>query len=497
MESTLEQIFGTYTSWKMDDTTWVISFMNGTEYMYLLEGTKKALLLDTGYGAGNLRKYIEALTDKPLVVANTHYHPDHAGGNGEFETVCMSHGAKLDAPSVDNQGAVPFDLTQLPYPDYEKIYVGEGDKIDLGNRTVEIWDALPAHCNSSLFFMDRGHRMLFCGDELEAGQVMMFDNSKNYEATYNIRERLCNFKENLLQIKGHADSFDYLLPNHNGCPIAKSYLDDYIGLVDSVFAGTAAIEDRLNHPFVEMDPEAPNLCRVCYKTACIFAKKEEILSVYGKENRLQAFIFDLDGVIVFTDKFHYQAWKKMADKKDIYFDETINNRLRGVSRAESLEIILEQYKGEPLSEKDKEQMMKEKNAEYRKLLETMTPDDVTEDVRNTLKKLRQMGHKLAVGSSSKNAGFILEKVDLKDMFDAVSDGNNITRSKPDPEVFEKAGMYLHESPQNCIVVEDAYAGIDAAKAAGMIAVGVGDASGYAKADYRVDKFSELLRVKRD
>lgn len=95
MKPTLEQIFGTYMSWKIDDTTWVINFMNGTENMYLLEGEEKALLLDTGYGAGNLRPYVERLTEKPVIVANTHYHPDHSGGNGEFEEVYVSRGEGL------------------------------------------------------------------------------------------------------------------------------------------------------------------------------------------------------------------------------------------------------------------------------------------------------------------------------------------------------------------------------------------------------------------
>lgn len=209
---------------------------------------------------------------------------------------------------------------------------------------------------------------------------------------------------------------------------------------------------------------------------------------------MKAFIFDLDGVIVFTDKFHYQAWKKMADGMGIYFDEKINNRLRGVSRAESLEIILERYEGEPLSAERKAELMEEKNNTYRELLSTMTPADVTDEVRRTLKALHERGCKLAIGSSSKNAKFILEKVELLDAFDAISDGNNITHSKPDPEVFSKAGEFLGEKPDNCIVVEDAYAGIDAAKAAGMTAVGIGDASGYAKADVKIRTFSELLKL---
>lgn len=209
---------------------------------------------------------------------------------------------------------------------------------------------------------------------------------------------------------------------------------------------------------------------------------------------MKAFIFDLDGVIVFTDKFHYQAWKRMADEMGIYFDETINNRLRGVSRAESLEIILERYEGVPLTAEKKAELMETKNNTYRELLATMTPADVSDEVRNTLKELRARGCKLAIGSSSRNAKFILEKVELLEAFDAISDGNNITHSKPDPEVFVKAGEFLGEKPENCIVVEDAYAGIDAAKAAKMTAVGIGDAAGYEKADVKIHGFAELLNL---
>lgn len=208
---------------------------------------------------------------------------------------------------------------------------------------------------------------------------------------------------------------------------------------------------------------------------------------------MKAFIFDLDGVIVFTDKFHYQAWKKMADGMGIYFDEIINNRLRGVSRAESLEIILEKC-DQKLTDEKKAELMEEKNNTYRELLKTMTPADVTDTVRDTLKQLRKAGYKLAIGSSSKNAKFILERVGLTDAFDAISDGTNIIHSKPDPEVFVKAGEFLGVEAAECVVVEDAYAGIDAAKAAGMKAIGIGDASGYERADYQIQTFEELLGI---
>ncbi len=208
---------------------------------------------------------------------------------------------------------------------------------------------------------------------------------------------------------------------------------------------------------------------------------------------MKAFIFDLDGVLVFTDKYHYQGWKMIADKLGIPFDEEVNNRLRGVSRMDSLEIILENY-DKTLSQEEKEKLAEEKNDYYRGLLGNMTPDDVADEVRATLAELRKRGHKLAIGSSSKNTKFILEKTNLTDAFDAISDGTNIVKSKPDPEVFLKAAEFLSEDPSNCVVVEDAYSGVDAAKAGGMIAVGIGEASGYEKTDHPIKSFKEILDI---
>lgn len=208
----------------------------------------------------------------------------------------------------------------------------------------------------------------------------------------------------------------------------------------------------------------------------------------------RALIFDLDGVIVHTDKYHYQAWKQMADKRSIYFDQEINNRLRGVSRLESLEIILERYEGEPLSQQQKEAMAEEKNEIYRDLLKTMTPDEVDPSVRETLAELRRRGCRLALGSSSKNARFILAQTGLTDAFDAISDGTNIMNSKPDPEVFLKAAQFLGVAPGECAVVEDACAGIEAAKAGGMLAIAIGDAVCDERADYRLESFEQLLEL---
>lgn len=206
-----------------------------------------------------------------------------------------------------------------------------------------------------------------------------------------------------------------------------------------------------------------------------------------------AVIFDLDGVICFTDHYHYLAWKTVADKLGIYFDEIINNRLRGVSRMESLEIILEKY-DKPLTAEEKTALAEEKNGIYKELLKNMTEKDLSSEVRETLKELRNRGLKLAIGSSSKNTQFILERIGLKGFFDAVSDGNNISNSKPDPEVFLKAADFIGEQPQNCLVVEDAYAGIDAACAGGFDSAAIGDAAGYEKATCRMKKFSDLLEI---
>ena len=202
---------------------------------------------------------------------------------------------------------------------------------------------------------------------------------------------------------------------------------------------------------------------------------------------IKGFIFDLHGVIVFTDKLHYQAWKRMADRLGIPFDETVNNRLRGVSREESLDIILENAHGPALDAEEKRRLAEEKNTYYRELLEELTPNAVEEKVKDTLVKLRQRGFRLAIGSSSKNAGLILERTGIAGLFDAVSDGNNIQRSKPDPEVFLKAAAFLGLEPVDCAVIEDAEAG-------GMFAVAVHSAAGCPLADVSLGTFEELLNI---
>lgn len=210
--------------------------------------------------------------------------------------------------------------------------------------------------------------------------------------------------------------------------------------------------------------------------------------------RYKGIIFDLDGVICHTDHYHYLAWKQLADKLGIYFDETINNRLRGVSRMDSLAIILERWTGVPLSDEEKVALANEKNEIYKELLKQMSAKDLSLEVKETLEQLRTEGLMLAIGSSSRNARFILGQIGLGDYFDAISDGNNITKSKPHPEVFLMAAEYLMLKPDECLVVEDAKAGIDAAVAAGMDSAAIGDAFGYSRATYDLNTFSKLKQI---
>ena len=181
---------------------------------------------------------------------------------------------------------------------------------------------------------------------------------------------------------------------------------------------------------------------------------------------IKAVIFDLDGVIVSTDDYHYRAWKKISDEEGIYFDREINERLRGVSRMESLDIILEKANRE-YSQEEKNSFAERKNSLYRNLLEELTPSDILPGVMNVLETLKQNNIKVAIGSSSKNTEFILSKIGLHEYFDAISDGTQIKNSKPDPEVFLLAAKKLCIEPKNCLVVEDADAGVEAGLTGGM------------------------------
>lgn len=209
--------------------------------------------------------------------------------------------------------------------------------------------------------------------------------------------------------------------------------------------------------------------------------------------KIEAVIFDLDGVIVSTDECHYRAWKKTADEEGIYFDRKINDRLRGVSRMDSLEIVLE--RAERLyTDEEKVELAERKNNYYKEYIKKLTKDDILNGVNENLAELKAKGIKVAIGSSSKNTPDILKYIGLDNYFDAVSDGNNIRKSKPDPEVFLKAADMLGVPYEKCLVVEDADSGIEAGKRAGMYTLAVNNAKGadYSLADLSAGKITDYI-----
>ncbi len=204
----------------------------------------------------------------------------------------------------------------------------------------------------------------------------------------------------------------------------------------------------------------------------------------------KGFIFDLDGVIVDTAKYHYRAWKKLADQLGFKFTHKHNELLKGVSRKRSLEILLAIGKISA-SDEQKEYWMHSKNQEYLKYIRKMTAEEILPDVPKVLNFLNSNNQPIALGSASKNAEEILTRVGLLKDFKTLVDGTHVSKAKPDPEVFLKGAALLGIKPQNCVVFEDASAGIEAAKAAGMTAIGIGKSSNLPGADYVFSDFTEI------
>lgn len=190
------------------------------------------------------------------------------------------------------------------------------------------------------------------------------------------------------------------------------------------------------------------------------------------KKEIKAVLFDLDGVIVFTDRYHYLGWKKLADERGWAFDEEVNNGCRGVPRMESLEVIL-RHNGVELPEAEKEELATRKNAYYVELLKGINEEDVYPGAVEFLKKIRATGVKTSLCSSSKNAPLVLESLGLAGYFDAVVTGADISKAKPDPEIFLLGAKWVGVEPENCVVFEDAPSGVAGALAAGMACVGVG------------------------
>ena len=276
----LTEIFGSYMSWKINEDTWIINSMEGSQNMYLLEGTERALLVDTLWGAGNLRGHVESLTSLPISVINTHGHLDHSGGNGEWESVMMLPGAVSDLVTCYRS---PFDVSKLPHPDYEKRLVHDGDIIDLGGRRLEIMD-ISAHSNGSLALLDDKSGMLFVGDEFESHQVLMYEvESGDFPGRpeFILKDRLLAHRRNMLRLLARRERWSMIMPAHNGAPIAASYLEDYIGLTEHIFAGDAQIEDKLNHKYAEAGDPEHRLCRMRWKKASFFVVKADLMALWG------------------------------------------------------------------------------------------------------------------------------------------------------------------------------------------------------------------------
>lgn len=209
--------------------------------------------------------------------------------------------------------------------------------------------------------------------------------------------------------------------------------------------------------------------------------------------RYQAIIFDLDGVICHTDEYHYMAWKEIAQELEIPYSRAINNRMRGIDRMASLEVLLEGSNKKFSLARRKEYAAK-KNMKYRNLLNNLSQEDLDPDVKDTLKEVKAAGLKMAIGSSSKNTKFILERLGLDNFFDAVADGTDVIHAKPNPEVFLIAAARMAIQPDACLVVEDAKSGVLAAQAAGMDAAAIGEAAELGLAKYTLARLSDLLKI---
>ena len=188
---------------------------------------------------------------------------------------------------------------------------------------------------------------------------------------------------------------------------------------------------------------------------------------------LKALIFDLDGVLTDTAKYHYLAWKKLADELGYYFDEEINELLKGVSRINSFEIILEKNNAtNKFTDLEKETLANKKNEYYKEMIEQLTPNDILEGIVPFINEARSNGVKCAVASISKNASRVLELLKISDMFDYIADAALVKNPKPDPEIFLTCAEQLGFKPSECVGIEDAQAGIESIHAAGMLSVGI-------------------------
>ncbi|MGI5173976.1 beta-phosphoglucomutase [Treponema sp. OMZ 840] len=211
-------------------------------------------------------------------------------------------------------------------------------------------------------------------------------------------------------------------------------------------------------------------------------------------NKIKGVIFDLDGVLCSTDTYHFIAWKNLAKRLGLRIDESLKDKVRGISRMASLDIVLGE-KSSSFTVEEKQKLADEKNTDYRRMLSNMNLADRSEGAFEVISFLKKKGIKIAVGSASCNAPLILNKIGLRQQFDVVVDGSMISHSKPHPEVFQKAADFLHLSPGQCLVIEDAYMGIEAAARGGFVPVAIGtDASKHEKAVFKIKNLLEIENI---
>jgi beta-phosphoglucomutase len=212
----------------------------------------------------------------------------------------------------------------------------------------------------------------------------------------------------------------------------------------------------------------------------------------SNSKKLQAVIFDLDGVITDTAEYHYKAWGELADRLQIPFSRMQNEQLKGISRIESLEILLKSAGlDERFSTKEKEQLANEKNAYYVQLIQSITPSDVLPGILSFIDDVKAYGCMLGLASASKNASFVMGRLELQGEFDYIVDASTVNRGKPDPEIFLTAAEQLKVDPARCIGIEDAVAGVHSINAAGMFSVAIGDSAQFSHANLVLEETSKL------
>ena len=262
-----QKAFEQYTAWKAFADTWFITTGGGSMYLYVIEGSEAALLIDTAYGFGNLRVFVEGLVQKPVIVANTHGHLDHAGGNGWWDRVYMHSGAIVDMETLANG---PFDIKTLPHPNYERRFLKNGEHLSLGDREISVTETL-GHSPGGLLFMDEKTGRLFCGDELECAQVLLIPNSEKEPP---LKTRVENHLKSMKWLWARRKDIRAICPAHNGAPISQEYISDFITLDEQMLCDEQVVLPELRHRFIEMRPDAHTLRRTYYNKASFIYKIE-------------------------------------------------------------------------------------------------------------------------------------------------------------------------------------------------------------------------------